>query len=195
MTHDEQEDLRDESPEDKSLNHVIDEMLINTRPERYAPDAEWFDPLVDEVVGELDSRPDRAKVLRTAARNLVGRREQEQCKRVHSVLRDIGKTGALPLGWGETDDWKSLLAPILNLPLRFPDTGTKVRLGAVSPSDLWQWIVEDSADDDADKIRRANTRYGARLLYDWMTAQNVNRSEDLTGTGIGRITKDEVVGE
>jgi hypothetical protein len=95
------------------------------------------------------------------------------------VLRNIGTMGQLPLGWGESDDWRDLLVDLLHLPLLFPESGNKVVFGAASGQDLDQWHIEDSADDDRRQGRRAETRTGVRFVRGLMDEQGVDRVDDL----------------
>lgn len=182
MTHEPFEDdvPDDETPDDKELNQLIDLALTDARPDRYdAGDREWAEDVVKMAAKELKGRLDRDELIEDSARRRVNQREGQATKRANKVLRNIAETGALPIGWGEGEDWKEFLAEALNSPLSIDRE--RVRLGAASPGDLEQWELVNAREEDKRKLAQINTRKGGRMLADWMRAQSVQRVEDLSG--------------
>lgn len=170
-------DLLDETPSDKQLTHDIDEALARVRPERYdASDKDWMDEVVETVREMLEERR-RDEVIRDAAARRVYRREAEATKRTNRILRDINETGRLPLGWGEGDDWRTVLFDLLHLPLSI--ARQRVRFGVASAHDLEQWELESGREEDKRRAAQIAARQGARLLVDWLKDQEVERVEDL----------------
>lgn len=166
------------NPDDKELNQLIDEWLSNDRPERYdSGDKEWMDNVVAKTIESLNNRPDHEEVISDAARRRVYQREGQATKRANKVLRNIAETGALPIGWGEGGEWKAFLVDVLSPPLSIGRQ--RVRLGAASPSELEQWVLENVREEDKRRTAQASSREGARLVADWERAQGVQRFEDL----------------
>lgn len=169
----------DGEPDDKGLSHLIDLWLSDDRPERYhSEEKEWMDGVVGKVAASLKGRADRDEVIHEAARRRVYAREGQATRRANRVLRDIAEKGALPLGWGEGDGWREALAPILSMPLSLPEK-VRVRLGACNDRDLEQWMFERIREEDKRRLAEAAAREGARLLIEWIRAQQVHRFDDL----------------
>lgn len=178
------EPLTDETPDDKELTDLIDLWLSDDRPERYdATDKDWMDDAVEKATEQLKRRPNADEVIHDAARRRVYQREGQATKTANRNLRNIAKTGALPLGWGEGDDWKSFLADVLNRPLSIAHM--RVRFGAASATDLEQWELENAREEDKRRLAQIETREGARLLADWLRKQGAQRVEDVRTVGGG----------
>lgn len=176
---DENDESWDEEPDDKELSHLIDRWLSDVRPERYHSERKgWMDGVVDKVAASLRDRDDRDQVIYEAARRRVYTREGQATRRANKVLRDIAKKGALPLGWGDGDEWREVLAPILSLPLSLPEK-KRVRFGSASDRDLEQWMFERIRQEDKRRLAEAEAREGARLLIEWLRSQDVNKIENL----------------
>jgi hypothetical protein len=167
---------------DKQLGQLIDEWLADARPERYdEDDKDWMDPVIKKARKALLQYRTTDQAITDAAKRRVREREGQAVKRTHNELRKIAEHGALPLGWGDGDDWKKLFAELLHLPLKIG--GQRVRLGVASPTDLDQWQIENLREQDDDQLRRINARKGARMLAEWEIAQQVRRVEDLRPGG------------
>lgn len=177
--------LGDESPETKELNDLIDDWLAAERPERYdAGDKEWMEGVVKRAATRLEGQPDHARVFLDAARRRVYLREGTATRRANKFLRDIARTGQMPIGWGEGEAWKSVLSDILSAPLSIDRQ--RVRLGAATPADLEAWELENAREEDKRRLAQIEARLGARLLGDWLRAQGAQRVDDFrppTDTG------------
>jgi hypothetical protein len=160
-----------DSHEDKELNHLIDELLNEARPDRYfTRDRSWMDDIVQVVADELERRPNEAG---EAARRLVHQREGQATKSANRALRRIAQEGTLPIGWGTEQMRADLLSPPLSI------NGERVRLGAASPSDLRLWRQVREREAEKRLGAEAETWKGAELLEVWSQEQGVQRVEDL----------------
>ncbi|MFB4280789.1 hypothetical protein ACBJ59_36255 [Nonomuraea sp. MTCD27] len=178
MAHDEPDEyLGDESPEFKELNDLIDNWLADERPERYdSGDKEWMETVVKRTADSLEEQPDYTQVFLDAARRRVYQREGTATRRANKFLRDIARTGQMPLGWGEGDAWKAVLRDILSAPLSIERS--RVRLAAAAPADLEAWELENAREEDKRRLAQIEARSGARLLGDWLRQQGVQRVDD-----------------
>jgi hypothetical protein len=168
----------DESPDDKELSQLIDEWLASERPERYdSTDKEWMSAVIVKARDALKARREDDDVIAESARRLVHQREGQATKRANRVLRNISRTGQLPLDWGQGDNWRMLLFETLSLPLAIDKK--RVRFGAASASDLDQWELENAREEDKRKLAQIESRRGAKLLADWVRSQGAGRVEDL----------------
>lgn len=163
------------SHEDKELNHLIDEMLNEARPDRYfTRDRSWMDDIVQAVAEELERRPSEAS---EAARRLVHQREGQATKSANRALRRIAQEGTLPIGWGAGEAWEQIRVDLLSPPLSI--NGERVRLGAASPGDLRLWRQVREREAEKRLSAEAETWKGAELLEVWSQEQGVQRVEDL----------------
>ena len=177
--YDEADDLdADQEVPEKALTHQIDTWLAEERPERYgADDKDWMDPVIDKAAVEITQYTSVTEAVRELARRRVHQREGQATRRTNRVLRDIGQTGQLPLGWGEGGQWKEFLFDILRLPISV--ARERIRFGAATGEDWMAWELESARESDKRSAAEAASRDGARLLRDLMSAQGVRATEDL----------------
>ena len=173
-----EEPAENESPDDKDLNELIDLWLSDDRPDRYqASEKEWMDVVVERATKALQGRPDKDGVIQDIARRRVYQREGQATRRANKVLRDIGDTGQLPLGWDDEELWREMLYEKLRLPLSIEQQ--RVRLGAASPADLESWKTTNKREEEKRNAAQEAARQGADLLARWVREQHVLRVEDL----------------
>lgn len=164
-----------DSHEDKELNHIVDELLNEARPDRYfTRDRSWMDGIVQAVAEELERRPNETS---EAARRLVHQREGQATKSANRALRRIAQEGTLPIGWGVGEAWEQIRADLLSPPLSI--NGERVRLGAAGPDDLFLWRQVREREAEKRLGAEAETWKGADLLIEWARQQGVQRVEDL----------------
>lgn len=172
----EEEALLDEEPE---LKQRIDEWLSEVRPERYetVDRDSWMGPVYEKVVCELEVQPPQ-DVVWDAARQLVRSREKQATRKANDFLRRIGIDGQPPLGWdGASAEWKALSGGYLRMPLAIGSE--RVRLGAASPSDYENWVIDHRDKDDKRVAAQVHAYNGALLLAQWAREQGVERTEAL----------------
>ena len=168
----------DEEVTEKALSHQIDTWLNEARPERYSADEkDWIDPVIDKAAEDIHQYKSVADAVRELARRRVYVREAQATRRANRILRDIGKTGQLPLGWGEDPDWKTFLFDIIRAPISV--ARQRIRLGAATDEDWKEWELESARESDKRAIAESASREGARLLRDLMRTQGVRTTEDL----------------
>ena len=181
MNDDELNEPNDLTPVEKELSQLIDEWLAADRPERYEEeDKQWMEATVTKARDALLDKPDRDQVVEEAARRMVRHREGQAIKRSNAELRKIATRGALPLGWGDGDNWMMMLFDLLHLPLSIG--GKRVRLGVAGADDLEQWELENAREGDREQALRIEARKGARLLAAWIRQQGRRTVEDLSAS-------------
>jgi hypothetical protein len=169
------DDANDDEKEE--LSQLIDRLLAEMRPERYdIADKDWMAAVIEKASDELEAM-DRDDLIADVARRRVHGREAQATRKANDFLRLIARTGQLPLGWGEGDEWKLMQGGVLRLPISIEKL--RVRLGAASPNDLEEWILAREEQQDRELAARELSRNGAVLLREWMSSQHVLRVEDL----------------
>lgn len=163
---------------DRELNVKIDRWLAQVRPDRYvAGDNEWLKPVVTKATAEFHRLQTIEEIVSAAVLTRVRGREGQATRKTNKILRDISETGALPLGWGDGENWKIMLIGTLSLPMSISDN--RVRFGAATADDLTHWELERGREMDAVMVASAAARRGARTIADWLQAQGARRVEDL----------------
>lgn len=147
------------------LNDTIDARLAELRPDRYQPgDADWLDPIVHEIAGQIPADDARLRV----ARDVVTRREAEAMKRTNRVLRHIVQTGQFPIDWLDMQRW----------PLGCGEW--RVTLGACMALDLREFAHVERRRAAADFAARNESCQGAERLAQMIDDGDVLFVADLT---------------
>lgn len=146
------------------INDTIDARLDEARPNRYRPEQdEWLTAIIDDVAVTISIEEAQKRV----ARDLVVRREAEATKRTNRVLRDIFKTGNLPLDWLDMQ----------RCPLSI--NGERVALGACTPDDFREFANIERRRAAKEHATRNESCDGARFLADMIEKNGARRASDL----------------
>jgi hypothetical protein len=146
-------------------NDFIRGLLDKVRPDRYdSKDHSWHETVENVVAADLTDEDAR----RIAARRLVRQVEGDSTKATNRLLREIHRTGQLPLGWLDAQAW----------PLAVSDH-ERVSLRAATLADLTEFAARERRAAANDFAARNESCEGALTLADFMTARGAAIAGDL----------------
>lgn len=143
--------------------------LDRARPVQYkAGDISWAEDLMDEAIDLIfgDSAQIRAAVA-AAVTAKVRSVEKRATTRANVLLREIARTGEMPLDWMDYCD----------LPLSID--GERFKLGFCTPESFTAWELHERRQAAADFTARNEACDGAQLISGWMIAKGVLHFRDL----------------
>jgi hypothetical protein len=159
-------------PNLKDLNELVDRLLREQRPDRYTSD-EWIEPVIESIPVELIPEED---IRRFALQQFVKRRESQATRKANSLLRSIGESGQLILGWWEqSNDPISLITEIVDEEGNTTQFKERVALRAATPEDLRAWSRTERERAGADYKSRLTACDGADYIADSMTGSGVRK--------------------
>lgn len=143
----------------------IDELLAERRPDRYETVSgdEWLDQIAAEVAGLVPA----AQAQYRSARMVVGQREGNKTRRTNKLLREIYRSGQLPLDWLQT----------LNLPLAVGKERVAIR--ACIAKDFENFAIEERRAAARDFSTRHETCEAAEWIAKEMVAAGISYGRDL----------------
>lgn len=129
------------------------------RPDRYkSGDLTWAQEVIESLADHAEDDPELQRRTNLAyAEQVVKSWDRKATNSVNGLLREIKRTGALPLEWMD----------FRRLPLSIDKE--KFRLGTVSPELLEQWELAERRRAASDFAARNDACDGARMLGDWIT--------------------------
>lgn len=148
------------------LKGEIDRLSAEQRPDRYEPaagSADWMVAVGDQVAYLILPR----EAQRQLALDLVKKREIVKLRQSNRLLRDIYRTGQLPLGWFD------LLPSPIAVGLE------RVTLRVITTPDLEKFATEERRRAAREFAARNDAVEGAELLCKWMTAAGARHLADL----------------
>ena len=135
----------------EDLNVYIDRRLNDLRPDRYDPTVhDWQEPIVNEIAALIP--PGAAQQIAADAK--VRAREAQATRAVSSLLREIGRTGAAPLGWMDLE----------RRPLALEKE--RIALGEATPADFREWARIERRRAATDFTTRNESCEGAETIAD-----------------------------
>ncbi len=143
----------------------IDELLAERRPDRYQTVS--GDDWLDQIAAEVKSMVPAAQAQYRSARMIVGQREGIKTRRTNKLLRDIFKSGELPLDWLQT----------LTLPLAVGKERVAIR--ACTPDDFERFAVEERRSAARDFSVRHETCEAAEWIAKQMVAAGIQSGQQL----------------
>lgn len=148
------------------LNGRIDSLLAERRPDRYEVESgsEWLDEIADEIAPYIPMSEAQFR----SARLIVGNRERVKTQRTNQIIRQIAKSGQLPIGWLET----------INLPLAVGKE--RVALRAITPQDLKDFAQVERRSAANEFSTRNETCEAAEWIADQMVAVGVVEGRELS---------------
>jgi hypothetical protein len=117
---------------------------------------------MDEAVEWLALQTPVAKARLFYARTIVHRVEGEATKSTNRFLREVARTGAIPVDWFETLAWPVAI-----------NRHDRVALRAITSSDLLQFEVVERRSADSEHASRLEACEGAHLLAEWLGDSHV----------------------
>lgn len=166
-----------DQPNLNELHTLIDTLLREQRPDRYTPGDDWINGVIDAIPPHMVPAEDARRI---AISQEVKRREGQATRKANAVLREIGRSGQLPMHWAEQAD-----DPISIITIHVDDDGNtrrieeRVALRAATADDFrtWSQVERDRADDDhkarliacdgADYIADGMDGAGCRKFEQW----------------------------
>lgn len=147
-------------------NNRIDQLLAERRPDSYEVDGgdEWLDDIAEEIADDIPEAEARSRLARTEVR----RREKTKLQQTNKLLREIHKTGQLPLDWLD----------VLNNPLGVGKI--RVALRAAAPRHFREFANEERRRAASDFVTRNESCEAAAWLADQMDAQGYNFGKDIS---------------
>lgn len=143
----------------------VDELLAERRPDRYETVSgdEWL----DQIAAEVQDLVPIAQAQYRSARMVVGQREGNKTRRTNKLLREIYRSGQLPLDWLQT----------LNLPLAVGKERVAIR--ACVPKDFESFAVEERRTAARDFTVRHETCEAAEWIATQMVAAGISYGRQL----------------
>jgi hypothetical protein len=146
------------------LNAFIQQRLDEERPARYdSADKAWMDPVVADVAALIPQR----QAQDIAATSYVHGWETRSTRSVNKMLREIGRTGAQPLGWLD----------IARRPIAWANH--RVRLDECHAGDYRDWAAAERRASANDFAARNDSCEGAERIADLLDAAGANTIGDI----------------
>ena len=144
------------------------DLLRKYRPVRYEHgDETWMQAAIDAQRDRIEKGATNdpnalARLARDAAEVIIRRMEQDDTRKAHQFLRNVGRSGQPPLSL-EVTGYSAC-------PLKI-DRKEKLRLEVASIEDLVRWELSRRREHDNDTQRMLWEARGAGRLAEWMKGQ------------------------
>jgi plasmid replication initiation protein len=149
-----------------TAREMIPALLDRYRPDRYDPaDKSWQTPVCEMVAADLDI----AEALSIAASRLVSTADATATKRTNALLREIAKSGQVPLEWLDAMSW----------PLAVDDN-ERVSVRAATADDFRRFANRERRAASLDFTSRNSSCEGALHVAEQMEASGAVFARDLT---------------
>jgi hypothetical protein len=155
----------------ENLNAQIDALLAEYRPHGHyeAKDKSWRDPVYAEIARLIPEGDARL----IGAQQLVDRRETSATRVANRLLREIGRTGQLPL------DWFDAAAHPISI------ASTRVRIAEATTEDFAAWSRAERIAAHADHDARLEACDGADLIVELLRANGwTSLSDDVNAAAV-----------
>lgn len=152
--------------EHESLRQKLDDL----RPDEYkSGNLDWAQEVVDDLAQLYDENPTaQRRANLDHAEATVKSWDERATRRSNGLLREIKRTGQLPLDWMDYG----------SLPLSIDKV--KHRLGSITANHLESWELAERRRASDDFAARNDACDGARILAEWLTVSGGTFS-DLDG--------------
>jgi len=182
------------NPDLKLLRKKIDALLAECRPDRYTVrDSIADEALIQDDDSDSDEESDQttwldviaervedlipeAELRRRYARREVGLREGRSTRRANDFLREIARSGQLPLGWLDLKDFPVAIVTRDVRPGERPRIREeRVALRAMTPLDFKTFANEERRRAAVDFASRNASCEGAEWIAERMTMDRASR--------------------
>jgi hypothetical protein len=175
----------------RAVNRAIDDLLAERRPDRYtvrdavrADDALDADEVattawLDEVATEVQDLIPTEQTRRLFARQIVGQREGIATHRANDRLREIARSGQMPLGWMDQKDWPIAVVSRVTVRGETKVIEERVALRAATSADYRRFATEERRRGARDFSARNDACTGAEMIADELDRQGAQTVLDL----------------